>query len=199
MFNLNLFSVGEVAEFRHLKISGEANPPGEVKLGIAVDKRCLCYTMTTDWCQCTGILHRVAGVGDKKNNGWRFEGDGYPTIPELVNHQYASRKPVTNKSGTILSNPIRRESWELNNDDILLDTKIGNGNFGEVFRGVYRRSGETVAVKICKDTLSEDQRKKFLMMGRILKQYDHPNIVKFIGIAAQRQPVMIIMEYVTGM
>ncbi|KAH3746656.1 hypothetical protein DPMN_181066 [Dreissena polymorpha] len=73
------------------------------------------------------------------------------------------------------------------------------GNFGEVFRGVYRRSGETVAVKTCKDTLSEDQRKKFLMEGRILKQYDHPNIVRFIGIAAQRQPVMIIMEYVTGM
>jgi len=42
------------------------------------------------------------------------------------------------------------------------------------------------------------QRKKFLMEGRILKQYDHPNIVKFIGIAAQRQPVMIIMEFVTG-
>jgi len=36
------------------------------------------------------------------------------------------------------------------------------------------------------------------MEGRILKQYDHPNIVKFIGIAAQRQPVMIIMEFVTG-
>lgn len=56
-----------------------------------------------------------------------------------------------------------------------------------------------MAVKTCKDTLSEEQRKKFLMEGRILKQYDHPNIVKFIGIAAQRQPVMIIMEYVSGM
>lgn len=55
-----------------------------------------------------------------------------------------------------------------------------------------------VAVKTCRDTLSEDQRKKFLQEGRILKQYDHPNIVKFIGIAAQRQPVMIVMEYVEG-
>ncbi|XP_052237423.1 tyrosine-protein kinase Fer-like isoform X2 [Dreissena polymorpha] len=150
------------------------------------------YVLSAYW---TGHRHFIIQWVD---NGWRFEGDVYPTIPELVNNQYASRKPVTNKSGTILSNPIRRESWELNNDDILLDTKIGNGNFGEVFRGVYRRSGETVAVKTCKDTLSEDQRKKFLMEGRILKQYDHPNIVRFIGIAAQRQPVMIIMEYVTG-
>ena len=55
-----------------------------------------------------------------------------------------------------------------------------------------------VAVKTCKDTLSEDQRRKFLQEGRILKQYDHPNIVRFIGIAAQRQPVMIVMEFVAG-
>jgi len=72
------------------------------------------------------------------------------------------------------------------------------GNFGEVFKGVYKRTGEVIAVKTCKDTLSEEQRKKFLMEGRILKQYDHPNIVMFVGIAAQRQPVMIIMEYVSG-
>ena len=31
-------------------------------------------------------------------------------------------------------------------------------------------------------TLHEEQKKKFLQEGRILKQYDHPNIVKFIGI-----------------
>lgn len=72
------------------------------------------------------------------------------------------------------------------------------GNFGEVYRGKYKPKGMVVAVKTCRDTLSEDQRKKFLQEGRILKQYDHPNIVKFIGIAAQRQPVMIVMEYVEG-
>ena len=58
--------------------------------------------------------------------GWRFEGSVFPTISELVNHQYHSGEPVTNKSGTILSNPILRESWELRNDDIALDQKIGN-------------------------------------------------------------------------
>lgn len=31
-----------------------------------------------------------------------------------------------------------------------------------------------------------------------LRQYDHPNIVKFIGIAAQRQPIMVVMEYIPG-
>ena len=58
--------------------------------------------------------------------GWRFEGPCYPTIPELVRHQWQSGEPVTNKSQTILANPIVRESWELNNDDVVLETKIGN-------------------------------------------------------------------------
>lgn len=30
-------------------------------------------------------------------------------------------------------------------------------------------------------TLPDEQKRKFLQEGRILKQYDHPNIVKLIG------------------
>ncbi len=36
-----------------------------------------------------------------------------------------------------------------------------------------------VAVKTCKTTLPEEQKKKFLQEGRILKQYDHPNVVRY--------------------
>ena len=38
----------------------------------------------------------------------------------------------------------------------------------------------------------------YLQEGRILKQYDHANIVKFIGICVQKQPIMIVMELVPG-
>lgn len=33
---------------------------------------------------------------------------------------------------------------------------------------------------------------------RILKQYDHANIVKLIGVCTQRQPIYIVMELVPG-
>ena len=36
------------------------------------------------------------------------------------------------------------------------------------------------------------------LSSRILKQYDHPNIVKLIGVCTQRQPIYIIMELVPG-
>lgn len=57
---------------------------------------------------------------------------------------------------------------------------------------------QEVAVKTCKDSVVEEVKKKFLQEGRILKQYNHPNIVMFIGIAVQRPPVMIVMEFVPG-
>lgn len=59
-------------------------------------------------------------------NGWRFEGRSFPTISELVNHQHLSGEPVTTKSQTILKNAILREQWQLRNDDIALEQKIGN-------------------------------------------------------------------------
>ena len=67
-----------------------------------------------------------------------------------------------------------------------------------MYRGLYRPRNLEVAVKTCKDSVVEEVKKKFLQEGRILKQYDHPNIVKFIGIAVQRPPVMIVMEFVPG-
>ena len=131
---------------------------------------------------------------------YRFEGPAFPTVQELIIHQFRSDAPVTSRSGAILSNPILREKWELNNDDVDLLNKIGRGNFGDVYRAKLRPGKQSstikkyfyaqllfyvgnvgnlpVAVKTCKTTLPEEQKKKFLLEGRILKQYDHPNIVK---------------------
>lgn len=134
----------------------------------------------------------------ENEGGYRFEGDTYSSVQELIIRQHQSLQPVTRKSEAILKKPIYRPDWELRNDDIELNEKIGSGQFGEVYRGVFKVTGALVAIKTCRETLCEDVKRKFLQEGRILKQYDHPNIVKFIGIAAQRHPVMIVMEFVSG-
>lgn len=56
---------------------------------------------------------------------FRFEGPPFPSIQELILHQYQSELPVTVKSGAILRRPICREIWELSNDDVVLLEKIG--------------------------------------------------------------------------
>ncbi|XP_038639980.1 tyrosine-protein kinase Fes/Fps-like [Scyliorhinus canicula] len=72
------------------------------------------------------------------------------------------------------------------------------GNFGEVFSGRMRNDNTLVAVKMCRESLPADQKNKFLMEARILKQYDHPNIVRLIGVCTQKQPIYIVMELVQG-
>ncbi|XP_031845294.1 tyrosine-protein kinase Fer isoform X5 [Nomia melanderi] len=129
---------------------------------------------------------------------YRFEGPTFPSIQELISHQWLSGLPVTSRSGAILKTPILRERWELNNDDVILLEKIGRGNFGDVYKAQLKTCKTEVAVKTCKVTLPDEQKRKFLQEGRILKQYDHPNVVKLIGICVQKQPIMIVMELVPG-
>ncbi|XP_037027002.1 tyrosine-protein kinase Fer isoform X2 [Bradysia coprophila] len=129
---------------------------------------------------------------------YRFEGPAFPSIQELIMHQHQSEAPVTGRSGAVLKKPVLRERWELSNDDVILQDKIGRGNFGDVYKARLKSSKKQVAVKTCRMTLPEEQKRKFLQEGRILKQYDHPNIVKLIGICVQKQPIMIVMELVPG-
>uniref|UniRef100_A0A1A9ZYX9 Tyrosine-protein kinase n=1 Tax=Glossina pallidipes TaxID=7398 RepID=A0A1A9ZYX9_GLOPL len=142
--------------------------------------------------------HKHFIVQTTADGHFRFEGPPFPSIQELIMHQYQSELPVTVKSGAILRRPICRERWELSNDDVVLLEKIGRGNFGDVYKAKLKSSSLDVAVKTCRMTLPDEQKRKFLQEGRILKQYDHPNIVKLIGICVQKQPIMIVMELVPG-
>ncbi|EZA48284.1 tyrosine-protein kinase Fer isoform X2 [Ooceraea biroi] len=159
-------------------------------------------TMRNDECQIVLSVcwdgHKHFIVQTTPEGHYRFEGPTFPSIQELIKHQWLSGLPVTSRSGAILKTPILRERWELNNDDVILLEKIGRGNFGDVYKAQLKTGKTEVAVKTCKVTLPDEQKRKFLQEGRILKQYDHPNIVKLIGICVQKQPIMIVMELVPG-
>ncbi|XP_020313384.1 tyrosine-protein kinase Fer isoform X1 [Oncorhynchus kisutch] len=132
------------------------------------------------------------------DNQYRFEGTGFPTIPQLIEHHYTTKQVITKKSGVVLLNPVVKDKkWILNHEDVLLGELLGKGNFGEVFKGTLRDK-TPVAVKTCKEDLPQELKIKFLSEARILKQYDHANIVKLIGVCTQRQPIYIVMELVSG-
>ncbi|XP_023839274.1 tyrosine-protein kinase Fer isoform X1 [Salvelinus sp. IW2-2015] len=132
------------------------------------------------------------------DNQYRFEGTGFPTIPQLIEHHYTTKQVITKKSGVVLLNPVVKDKkWILNHEDVILGELLGKGNFGEVFKGTLRDK-TPVAVKTCKEDLPQELKIKFLSEARILKQYDHANIVKLIGVCTQRQPIYIVMELVPG-
>lgn len=97
---------------------------------------------------------------------------------------------------------IPEASWRINYcAEFLVKIRgldLFQGNFGDVYKAIVLSTNEEVAVKTCRVTIPDEYKKKFLQEGRILKQYDHPNIVKFIGICVQKQPIMIVMELVSG-
>ncbi|KAM7367967.1 hypothetical protein PAMP_014226 [Pampus punctatissimus] len=85
--------------------------------------------------------------------------------------------------------------YGIDRNDIVLGRILGEGFFGEVYDGVYKKangSSVNVAVKTCKDC-SPDVMEKFMSEAVIMKNLDHPHIVKLIGII-EEDPVWIVME-----
>ncbi|KAM4663708.1 uncharacterized protein O3C94_011993 [Discoglossus pictus] len=126
------------------------------------------------------------------------EGPSFPTIQLLITHHLKSQEILTSKSGVVLINPIAKVRWVLDHEDVLLGELLGSGNFGHVYSGRLVYDNIPVAVKTCKDSLPPEIKNKFLMEAKILRQYDHPNIVKLIGVCAWKEPIYIIMELVPG-
>ncbi|XP_018646996.1 tyrosine kinase [Schistosoma mansoni] len=144
-----------------------------------------------------GHRHFILYGGPETGEGWHLEDGHFSTIRELIEYHMKTQTPVTAKSGACLVTPISRPDWELDNRDVQLLQKIGQGNFGDVYRGVY--NGCEVAVKTCRvDMTASDLRRKFLQGETTALNFNHPNIVKLVGIAVQSYPIMIVMEYVPG-
>ncbi|XP_068594973.1 tyrosine-protein kinase Fes/Fps isoform X2 [Brachionichthys hirsutus] len=135
-----------------------------------------------------------------KNTGNMYHLDGafFHTIPQLIHQLLTSQQHITKRCTILLKKPVLKDKWVLEHGDIILGHLIGRGNFGEVYSGCLRSDNTPVALKTCKENLAPECKNKFLMEARILKQHDHPNIVKLIGVCTQKQPLYIVMELIKG-
>jgi len=72
--------------------------------------------------------------------------------------------------------------------------KLGEGQFGVVYKGLWRNA--PVIVKKIK-LEDEQSRKEFLEEAKLIKQIrPHPNVVQFLGVC--EEPLMIVNEYLEG-
>ncbi|XP_048360361.1 tyrosine-protein kinase Fer-like [Sphaerodactylus townsendi] len=131
---------------------------------------------------------------------YHFEptGPSFLSIPQLIHHHLKTHQGLTERSPALLRNPVVRVKWNLSHNDVILGELLGSGNFGEVYSGRLSYDNTPVAVKTCREHLAPETKEKFLMEARILRQYRHPNIVRILGICAQKQPILIVMELVSG-
>ncbi len=88
------------------------------------------------------------------------------------------------------------KNYELCRLRITLDAIIGEGQFGDVFKGSYRTKDDqtlAVAVKTCKIESEGHMGDKFLEEAYIMQQFEHPHIIKLIGVCSD-SPIWIVME-----
>ncbi|XP_033011813.1 focal adhesion kinase 1 isoform X15 [Lacerta agilis] len=133
-----------------------------------------------------------------------------PSIPKLANNEKQGiRSHTVSVSETddyaeiideedTYTMPSTRD-YEIQRERIELGRCIGEGQFGDVHQGVYvtpENPAMAVAIKTCKNCTSDSVREKFLQEALTMRQFDHPHIVKLIGVITEN-PVWIIMELCT--
>ncbi|KAM3725644.1 Tyrosine-protein kinase [Dirofilaria immitis] len=82
--------------------------------------------------------------------------------------------------------------------DLELGDKIGEGNFGVVYRAVYRSADGQLVDVACKTVDSQSNSiitgiSEFLQEGLIMANFDHPNVARLIGISSTRNNYPIIV------
>ncbi len=129
-------------------------------------------------------------------NGWRMPDQVFPTVLDLVQHYSTTRKAL-NDTGAKMVRAVRRKNWLVPNRDVQLHAKIGEGNFGEVWSGKlrYKQHWIPVAVKTCKALVGGDQKEEFMREAKIMLQYRHNNVVRLYAVAADKSPLMLVMEH----
>ncbi|XP_043946330.1 protein-tyrosine kinase 6-like [Protopterus annectens] len=82
------------------------------------------------------------------------------------------------------------DEWERPREEFTLVKKIGSGNFGEVYEGLWRNTMK-VAIKVIKKDITKDD--DFQKEVKIMKQLNHKNILKLYAVSSI-DPYYIITE-----
>ncbi|XP_043912217.1 proto-oncogene tyrosine-protein kinase receptor Ret [Protopterus annectens] len=90
--------------------------------------------------------------------------------------------------------------WEFPRKNLVLGKTLGEGEFGKVVKATaFRLKGKagytTVAVKMLKENASQSELRDLLSEFTLLKQVNHPHVIKLYGACSQDGPLYLIVEY----
>jgi serine/threonine-protein kinase 24/25/MST4 len=75
---------------------------------------------------------------------------------------------------------------------------IGGGSFGKVYKGLCRRTGRTVAIKVIDVENAEDEVDDIMSEVMILSGLNSPYVTKYYGAYLHGSDLWIVMEFCSG-
>ena len=133
---------------------------------------------------------------ERSNNGAFFVTQliSFEKLSDLVAHyrQEADGLCVTLKNACLIAEPPQiDEDWEIDRNSISLVKKLGGGQFGEMWMGIWNGTTE-VAVKTLKPgTIGASE---FLKEVSVMKNLRHPSLVQLYAVCTKEEPIYIITE-----
>jgi len=117
------------------------------------------------------------------------------SLIELITGHVETKTPVQ-ADGALLTTPISRPDYSILHEHVEIGKKLGGGAFGDVHIGKLKTDKETidVAIKKLKNAVNKKQRSEFVKEAKLMRRFCHPNIVRMIGVAAQEEPVLVLLE-----
>ncbi|CAF1009679.1 unnamed protein product [Adineta ricciae] len=186
---------------------------GLIKLNIAGSSEVLTFSFSS-LTEAHDVAILIDGycmlVNSNSHSLWRSTGDDQqglatrtsPTSTFLTSHssEFAYHHYRTNEDDDDNDSngdyaDVLSPEYQIDRKQIHMIESLGNGQFGEVYRGILKTDQQleiNIAIKTCKtrDSTTTDA---FLDEAYVMQKFDHPHIIKLIGVCTD-QPVLLIME-----
>ncbi|KAM9355280.1 tyrosine-protein kinase Lck isoform 2-T2 [Pholidichthys leucotaenia] len=120
----------------------------------------------------------------------------FNSLKELVQHHSREADGLCTKlmkpcQSRAPQKPWWADEWEIPRESLKLERRLGAGQFGEVYMGIYN-SDRKVAIKSLKmGTMSVEA---FLTEANMMKNLQHPNLVRLFAVVTQ-EPIYIVTEF----
>ena len=119
----------------------------------------------------------------------------------VSNFSVAASTAASMRSNTrsVLSSPsvsTRNNVKSVLSDKYMLGEELGRGAYGQVYKGLDTRTGDTVAIKqMSLSGISQENLQSVMGEIELLKNLNHKNIVKYLGSFKTRTHLYIILEF----
>lgn len=120
----------------------------------------------------------------------------FNSLKELVQHHSRDADGLCTKlmkpcQSRAPQKPWWQDEWEIPRESLKLERRLGAGQFGEVWMGVYNNDRRVAIKNLKMGTMSVEA---FLAEANMMKNLQHPRLVRLFAVVTQ-EPIYIVTEF----